>query len=165
MFPIFKPGSIPSNFIVLQISYLFVKVYVRTNCNTIYSFLGIPANPRDRSPSPEPIYNSKGLRMNTREERTRNKLINQRNNAITKLKALDPTYQPPSSFKYKNLQLEDRVIIPAEVSLVNLSLSLAVIIRYVIKTVSLKEYPHINFMGALLGPRGNFLEELKTKTK
>ena len=30
--------------------------------------LGIPLNPRDRSPSPEPIYNSKGVRVNTRYE-------------------------------------------------------------------------------------------------
>ena len=30
--------------------------------------LGIPLNPRDRSPSPEPIYNSKGVRVNTRSE-------------------------------------------------------------------------------------------------
>ena len=30
--------------------------------------LGIPLNPRDRSPSPEPIYNSKGVRVNTRFE-------------------------------------------------------------------------------------------------
>ncbi len=103
--------------------------------------LGIPANPRDRSPSPEPIYNNKGIRINTREDRVRNRLVNQRNAAITKLKAIDPTYQPPSSYKYKNVQLEDRVLIPAE------------------------EYPNINFMGLLLGPRGNFLEELKAKTK
>ncbi len=105
------------------------------------SDLGIPANPRERSPSPEPIYNNRGVRINTREDRTRNKLINQRNAALTKLKTLDPTYQPPAAYKYKNAQLEDRVMIPAE------------------------ENPHINFMGLLLGPRGNFLEELKKKTK
>ena len=77
--------------------------------------LGIPANPRDRSPSPEPVYNNKGVRINTREDRTRSKLINQRNDAITKLKELDPTYQPPSHYRYKNTQLEDRVYIPADV--------------------------------------------------
>lgn len=33
--------------------------------------LGIPPNPEDRSPSPEPIYNSEGKRLNTREFRTR----------------------------------------------------------------------------------------------
>ena len=80
--------------------------------------LGIPPNPRDRSPSPEPIYNSNGKRLNTRLERTRNKLINQRNNAITKIKELDPTYQPPSHYNYKNTKLEDKVFIPADVSFV-----------------------------------------------
>lgn len=79
--------------------------------------LGIPPNPRDRSPSPEPIYNSKGIRINTRIDRTKNKLINQRNFAITKLKELDPSYQPPSQYKYKNAQLEDKVLIPADVSI------------------------------------------------
>ena len=102
--------------------------------------LGIPPNPRDRSPSPEPIYNSNGKRLNTRLERTRNKLINQRNNAITKIKELDPTYQPPSHYNYKNSKLEDKVFIPAD------------------------EHPEINFVGLLLGPRGNFLEKIKEDT-
>ena len=82
---------------------------------TSFCVLGIPENPRDRSPSPEPIYNSKGMRINTRLDRTKNKLVRQRNDAITKLKTLDPTYQPPSNFNYKNAQLEERVPIPAEV--------------------------------------------------
>jgi len=103
--------------------------------------LGIPPNPRDRSPSPEPIYNSKGVRMNTRFERTKAKLMNIRNNAITKLKDLDPTYQPPSNYysTYKNAQLEDKVDIPW------------------------KEYPQYNFMGLILGPRGNTLDKIKQK--
>ena len=33
--------------------------------------LGIPLNPEDRSPSPEPIYSSDGKRLNTREYRKR----------------------------------------------------------------------------------------------
>ncbi len=103
--------------------------------------LGIPINPRDRSPSPEPIYNSNGIRINTRKMRVKQRLTAQRNNAITKLKELDPSYQPPSQFKYKNTQLEDRVFIPAD------------------------EHPEINFMGLLLGPRGNFLEKIKEETK
>ena len=78
--------------------------------------LGIPENPRDRSPSPEPIYNNQGVRINTRIDRTKNKLINQRNNAITKLKEIDPEYQPPSAYKYKNANLEEKVMIPADVS-------------------------------------------------
>ena len=103
--------------------------------------LGIPENPRDRSPSPEPIYNNQGVRINTRIDRTKNKLINQRNNAITKLKEIDPDYQPPSAYKYKNANLEEKVMIPAD------------------------EHPHINFVGLILGPRGKQLEEIKAETK
>ena len=75
---------------------------------------GIPKNPRDRSPSPEPIYNQNGKRLNTRLDRTRNKLTSQRNICVSRLKELDPTYQPPSAFKYRNVELEDKVMIPAE---------------------------------------------------
>jgi len=103
------------------------------------SNLGIPPNPRDRSPSPEPIYNSKGVRMNTRYERTKAKLTSMRNNAITKLKVLDPTYKPPGNYSYKNTQLEDKIDVPQE------------------------EYPQFNFMGLILGPRGHSLEKIKQK--
>lgn len=102
--------------------------------------LGIPPDPRDRSPSPEPVYNNEGVRINTRLERTRALLLMERNSAIAQLKEVDPTYQPPAAFKFKNAKLEDRVILPAE------------------------EYPHINFIGLILGPRGNHLEELKRET-
>jgi len=102
--------------------------------------LGIPPNPKDRSPSPEPIYNNRGVRMNTRYERTKCKLINSRNTAITKLKALDPTYQPPSCWSYKNASLEDKIDIPQDA------------------------YPQYNFMGLILGPRGNSLEKIKERT-
>lgn len=105
------------------------------------SDLGIPLNPRDRSPSPEPIYNNQGVRINTRIDRTKNELISQRNYAITKLKEIDPEYQPPSIFKYKNVNLEEKVMIPAS------------------------DYPHINFIGLILGPRGKQLEDIKAETQ
>jgi len=103
--------------------------------------LGIPLNPRDRSPSPEPIYNSKGVRVNTRIERQRVKLQNQRNTAITKLKVLDPTYDPPACMKYKNGLLEQRIEVPQE------------------------EYPQYNFMGLILGPRGHYISKLQERTR
>ena len=98
----------------------------------------IPPNPRDRSPSPEPVYNAKGVRMNTRYERTRQKLVSQRNNYISKLKKLDPTYQPPTY--YKDMSLEDRIEVPQE------------------------QHPEHNFAGLILGPRGNHLKDLEKRT-
>ena len=52
-----------------------------------------------------------------RIERTRANLILRRNQAIAQLKELDPTYVPPAGFHFKNANLEDKVFIPAEVSL------------------------------------------------
>lgn len=123
-----------------QIYVLQLQIHESTR-NLARPDLGIPANPKDRSPSPEPIYNSNGKRINTRLDRTRSKWINQRNSAITKLKELDPTYQPPTQYNYKNAKLEDKVMIPGD------------------------EHPEINFVGLLLGPRGNFLEQIMAETK
>lgn len=58
-----------------------------------------PPTPRSRSPSPEPIYNSEGKRLNTREFRTRKKLEEERHNLITEMVALNPDFKPPADYK------------------------------------------------------------------
>ncbi|EPY78881.1 hypothetical protein CB1_000996012, partial [Camelus ferus] len=91
--------------------------------------LGIPPNPEDRSPSPEPIYNSEGKRLNTREFRTRKKLEEERHNLITEMVALNPDFKPPADYKPPATRVSDKVMIPQD------------------------EYPEINFVGLLIGPR------------
>ena len=49
-----------------------------------------------------------------RYERTRAKLQNVRNSAITKLRMLDPSYKPPECMNYKNTLLEDRIEVAGE---------------------------------------------------
>ena len=53
-----------------------------------------------RSPSPEPIYNSEGKRLNTREYRTRKKLEEDRHRFITRAFELNTEYKPPADYKY-----------------------------------------------------------------
>merc|ERR1719454_1326452 len=55
---------------------------------------GIPPNPEDRSPSPEPIYSSDGKRMNTREYRKRKELEETRHKSIQKLMTINTDYKP-----------------------------------------------------------------------
>lgn len=55
--------------------------------------------PPHRSPSPEPIYNSEGKRLNTREFRTRKKLEEERHNLITEMVGLNPDFKPPADYK------------------------------------------------------------------
>jgi len=102
--------------------------------------LGIPANPEDRSPSPEPIYNNEGKRLNTREYRTRKKLEEDRHRLVLRAQELNTEYKPPADYKPPVIRVNDKVMIPQE------------------------EHPDINFVGLLIGPRGNTLKNLEKDT-
>lgn len=52
-----------------------------------------------RSPSPEPVYNHEGKRLNTREYRTRKKLEEERHLKIQEALASNPDYKPPADYK------------------------------------------------------------------
>uniref|UniRef100_A0A2K5Q8I4 Splicing factor 1 n=1 Tax=Cebus imitator TaxID=2715852 RepID=A0A2K5Q8I4_CEBIM len=99
--------------------------------------LGIPPNAEDRSPSPEPICNSEGKRLNTREFRTHKTLEEERHNLITEMVALNPDFKPPADYKPTATRVSDKVMIPQD------------------------EYPEINFVGLLIGPRGNTLKNIE----
>uniref|UniRef100_A0A2M4CH87 Branchpoint-bridging protein n=1 Tax=Anopheles darlingi TaxID=43151 RepID=A0A2M4CH87_ANODA len=102
--------------------------------------LMIPQNPEERSPSPEPIYSSDGKRLNTREFRTRKKLEEQRHQLIQRMQAINPDFKPPSDYKPPVIRVSDKVLIPQE------------------------EHPDINFVGLLIGPRGNTLKAMEKDT-
>lgn len=102
--------------------------------------LGIPPNPEDRSPSPEPIYNHEGKRLNTRDYRTRKKLEEDRHRLIQQAFDLNTDYKPPSDYKPPIVRVSDKVMIPQE------------------------QHPDINFVGLLIGPRGNTLKNLEKET-
>jgi splicing factor 1 len=92
------------------------------------------------SPSPEPIYSHDGKRLNTREVRTRKKLEDQRHDLILEATKLNPEYRPPTDYKAPNRKIEDKVFIPQE------------------------HHPETNFVGLLIGPRGNTLKQLERES-
>lgn len=102
--------------------------------------LGISSNPEERSPSPEPIYSSDGKRLNTREYRTRKKLEDERHQLIQKMIDLNPEFKPPPDYKPPVVRVSDKVMIPQD------------------------EHPDINFVGLLIGPRGNTLKSMERET-
>ncbi|XP_061386600.1 splicing factor 1 [Musca vetustissima] len=102
--------------------------------------LGIPQNPEERSPSPEPIYSSDGKRLNTREFRYRKKLEDQRHQLIQKMQTVNPDFKPPADYKPPVTRVIDKVLIPQE------------------------QHPDINFVGLLIGPRGNTLKAIEKET-
>ncbi|KAJ1921564.1 hypothetical protein H4219_000601 [Mycoemilia scoparia] len=133
-----KPGlitSLPSGMDKQQMESYAVQVRIDEITAKIRSGNYVPPD-RERSPSPEPVYNSEGKRINTREYRYRKKLEDERNKLIRKLIKTNPDYKPPPDYK-KSTTISEKLYIPA------------------------KEYPDINFIGLLLGPRGNTLKKIQ----
>ncbi|CAH8870749.1 unnamed protein product [Trichobilharzia szidati] len=136
---IFIPGmptQLPPNLTPQQEKVYIIQLQIEDISRRLKSGdLGIPKNPEDRSPSPEPIYSSDGKRLNTREYRTRKKLEDDRHALVQQLMDINPEYKPPSDYK-----ITDKVFIPQE------------------------NHPDINFVGLLIGPRGNTLKALEKET-
>jgi len=102
--------------------------------------LGIPTG-ADRSPSPEPQYDNMGKRTNTREVRHRAKLEAERHKLVQEmLTKHNPQYKPPSDYKAMPTKIIEKVFIPQE------------------------DFPEINFVGLLIGPRGTTLKMLEKDT-
>ena len=51
------------------------------------------------SPSPEPVYNMEGKRLNTREYRTRKKLEEERHHLVQRVLKANPDYKPPQDYR------------------------------------------------------------------
>lgn len=92
----------------------------------------------ERSPSPPPMYDSNGIRLNTREVRIREKLERQRNVVIEDLIKKDPKYKPPADWKPE--KKTRKIYIPV------------------------KEFPGYNFIGLIIGPRGNTQKRMQNET-
>ncbi|KZV51908.1 branchpoint-bridging protein [Dorcoceras hygrometricum] len=91
-----------------------------------------------RSPSPEPVYDNLGIRINTREYRAREKLNRERQEIISQIIKKNPAFKPPAD--YRPPKLYKKLYIP------------------------MKEYPGYNFIGLIIGPRGNTQKRMERET-
>uniref|UniRef100_A0A914XAN2 Branchpoint-bridging protein n=1 Tax=Plectus sambesii TaxID=2011161 RepID=A0A914XAN2_9BILA len=114
-----------------QLPYLFTFLYIIFLVDVYYG----------RSPSPEPVYDSQGKRLNTREIRKRQQLEHSRHERIQQLLKINPHFKPPTDYRQPTIKLHDKVWIPQE------------------------DHPEINFVGLLIGPRGNTLKSLEREVR
>ncbi|KAL4970084.1 putative zinc knuckle transcription factor/splicing factor MSL5/ZFM1 [Aspergillus stella-maris] len=98
----------------------------------------VPAD-GDRSPSPPPQYDNFGRRVNTREYRYRKRLEDERHKLVEKAMKTIPNYHPPSDYR-RPTKTQEKVYVPVN------------------------DYPEINFIGLLIGPRGNTLKKMETES-
>ncbi|KAI8869464.1 eukaryotic type KH-domain (KH-domain type I), partial [Ramicandelaber brevisporus] len=95
---------------------------------------------RARSPSPPPSYDAQGRRTNTREQRYKKQLEDERHELIQFITQAMPEFRPPSDYNRRNYggqKMQTKVYIPY------------------------KEHPHIAFFGVIAGPRGMSLKRLE----
>ncbi|RYP62874.1 hypothetical protein DL769_007133 [Monosporascus sp. CRB-8-3] len=91
----------------------------------------VPADLDRRSPSPPPRYDASGKRVNTRHRRYRERLENERHALVRHAAHAIPNYRAPQGYvRGPRRLITDRVYIPV------------------------KDFPEVNFIGQLLGPRG-----------
>eukprot|EP00612_Vaucheria_litorea_P001156 CAMPEP_0171456778 /NCGR_PEP_ID=MMETSP0945-20130129/3121_1 /TAXON_ID=109269 /ORGANISM="Vaucheria litorea, Strain CCMP2940" /LENGTH=456 /DNA_ID=CAMNT_0011982255 /DNA_START=548 /DNA_END=1918 /DNA_ORIENTATION=+ len=95
-------------------------------------------NDPNKSPSPPPKYGPDGKRTNTREVRMREALNNERNDIIEAIMKLNPHFQAP--IDYIRRKPFRRLYIPQT------------------------EYPGYNFIGLIIGPRGNTQKRMERET-
>ena len=92
-----------------------------------------------RSPSPPPQYDNFGRRTNTAESRYRKKLEDERHRLVEKAMKSIPDFKPPPDYRRPN-KTQDKIYVPVN------------------------DYPEINFIGLLIGPRGNTLKSMEAKS-
>ena len=64
-----------------------------------------------------------------------------RHKAIQEMKEINPHYMPPADYKPPMTRVQERVLIPQD------------------------EHPGVNFVGLLIGPRGNTLKKIEGENK
>lgn len=99
----------------------------------------IVLNRRSRSNSPPPEYNSFGKRINTREQRRREEMEKELTALVDLALRTIPHFRAPSNFK-RYQKTQEKVFMPVH------------------------EYPNINFVGLLLGPRGKTLQRMEEES-
>ena len=94
-------------------------------------------DPDVRSPSPDPVYDKSGVRINTRETRAREKLNREKNDLIEECMRMKKTFIPPAD--YRAPKKSKKIFLPGGIS-------------------------DQNYIGMILGPRGVTQKQLETKS-
>uniref|UniRef100_A0AC35TV11 Branchpoint-bridging protein n=1 Tax=Rhabditophanes sp. KR3021 TaxID=114890 RepID=A0AC35TV11_9BILA len=151
------PTMLPSNMTQEQTKSYLLQLEIEDLTKNLRSGEYLVVRADNRSPSPEPVYDAqnklatcefilgfmsdtKCKRTNTRELRKRQELEHHRHDKIQQLLKLNSAYKPPADYRSPQVRLSDKVYIPQD------------------------DHPEINFVGLLIGPRGNTLKSLEGDT-
>ncbi|RPA98261.1 hypothetical protein L873DRAFT_1808519 [Choiromyces venosus 120613-1] len=131
------PTSIPGCMRLEDTDMYTLKVRIEEITEKLSKNLVVPND--KRSLSPDPIYDVNGRRTNIREDRYRDHLEAERHDLVAQVWAMNPQYRPPSHYR-KPVAKHERVYVPVG------------------------DYPEINFIGLLIGPREHTLKRIEKES-
>ena len=132
------PTALTSPMTSEQLDAYALQLRIKEITEKLYTNNIVPTH-RERSPSPTPIYDNTGRRMNTREVRHRQKLEDERHTLVMKAVKTIPAFKLPHDYR-RTTKTQEKIYIPVN------------------------EFPEINFIGQLLGCRGKDLKEMEVKS-
>jgi len=133
------PKYIPGGLSTEQQEALAVRVRIEEITRKI-NFNDLDLDPLERSPSPEPIYDTQGKRLNTRDQRAKDKLALERQKMVEMAMAMSPAFKPPADYIPFSTKKTKKIFIP------------------------IQKYPEYNFIGLIIGPRGNTQKKMEKET-
>lgn len=131
------PTALPPNLSKDQLDSYVVHLRVEEIGRTLRMGGYVPRE--KRSLSPEPIYDDNGKRTNTRDARYRDKLEEKKVALVERALRTIPGFRPPIDYK-RIVKLQEKVYLPV------------------------RDFPEINFIGLLIGPRGHTLKKMEADT-
>ncbi|RPA99385.1 hypothetical protein L873DRAFT_1806939 [Choiromyces venosus 120613-1] len=131
------PTSIPGCMSLEDTDMYALKVRIEEITQKLSKNLVVPND--KRSLSPDPIYDVNGRRTNIREARYREHLEAERHDLVAQVWATNPQYRPPSHYR-KPVAKHEKVYVPVG------------------------DYPEINSIGLLIGPRGHTLKRIEKES-
>ena len=131
------PTILPSGLTAEQVDCYLVTVRIEEISLRLRTNDVLPPADRPRSPSPPPEYGPDGRRTNLRQQRYIKKLEHERTGLIDVAIKRIPGYQAPGHLVLAGGKRNEKLYIPA------------------------KDFPDVNFIGLLIGPRGNTLKKLE----
>eukprot|EP00761_Pharyngomonas_kirbyi_P011010 gb/GECH01011034.1/.p1 GENE.gb/GECH01011034.1/~~gb/GECH01011034.1/.p1 ORF type:complete len:488 (+),score=118.17 gb/GECH01011034.1/:1-1464(+) len=140
---VFQPGIptfFPCNLSDEALSAFLLRVRIDEITKRITTGEMVVDDSEVRSPSPPPTYDSHGHRTNTREQRMKQKLQQERQQLIERAQKIAPTYRPPADYKPAPKKLTRKVYVPVD------------------------RFPDYNFIGLILGPRGNTQKRMERES-
>ena len=97
--------------------------------------------------------------MNTREYRTRKRLEEERHKLVQEMTEINPDYKPPADYKLVRINFVEKQLV--------MKIASRPLLQRVSERVSIPAdiNPNINFVGLLIGPRGNTLKKIEKEVR